>query len=310
MQRSGPRLNSRGLGVWLFLLALLAGGPLRAADAGDDYVADTQVWHAARVAEVDGPDGWLGLAGLYWLREGENLLGSGPAAALRLPHPDLEPVTGSFVLSGGVVSFKALGRVPVTRDGHEVRGTVLASDASGEPTVLAIGTLRIHVIERGGRFGVRVRETATSRRPAFAGLDYFALDPTWIVEARFERYDPPRTVPIVNVLGMDVPMRSPGALVFNWGGSEWRLDALLEKDDSQTLFVMFSDGTSGRTTYGGGRFLSVPLPEQGRVRVDFNRAYNPPCAFTDFATCPLPPPQNRLSLPITAGERRYGKSGH
>ena len=310
MQRTNVLLRRPGSRACLTLFVLLLGECPPAAASGDDYAAETAAWRAARISEVAGADGWLGLVGLYWLHEGDNVLGSGPAATVRLHHPNLDPVTGRFTLAGGTVSFRALGRRPVSRPGEEIRNIALASDVTGEPTVLAIGTLRFHVIERGRRFGVRVREMAESRRPVFAGLDYFDVDQTWVFSAKFERYEPSRTIPIVNVLGMDVPMRSPGALVFTRDGREWRLDALQEHDDSTTLFVMFSDGTSGRDTYGGGRFLSVPIPEQGHVLVDFNRAYNPPCAFTDFATCPLPPPQNRLSLPVTAGERRYGKPNH
>ena len=310
MQRTNVLLRRPGSRACLTLFVLLLGECPPAAASGDDYAAETAAWRAARISEVAGADGWLGLVGLYWLHEGDNVLGSGPAATVRLHHPNLDPVTGRFTLAGGTVSFRALGRRPVSRPGEEIRNIALASDVTGEPTVLAIGTLRFHVIERGRRFGVRVREMAESRRPVFAGLDYFDVDQTWVFSAKFERYEPSRTIPIVNVLGMDVPMRSPGALVFVRDGTEWRLDALQEHDDAKALFVMFSDGTSGHDTYGGGRFLSVTNPQQGHVLVDFNRAYNPPCAFTNFATCPLPPPQNRLSLPVTAGELRYGKPNH
>jgi uncharacterized protein (DUF1684 family) len=153
-----------------------------------------------------------------------------------------------------------------------------------------------------------VRDSVSPNRLQFKGLQYFPIRDDWHVEARFEPYVPERRISIVNILGMQVEMTSPGAIVFERNGRPWRLDAILETPGDRDLFVMFSDATSGKQTYGAGRFLYVGLPQAERIEIDFNEAFNPPCAFTDFATCPLPPPQNRLSLAIDAGELKYERA--
>ena len=187
----------------------------------------------------------------------------------------------------------------------------LSADTSAHPTVLASVPLRFFVIERAGKLGVRVRDLDNPHRRLFRGLDYFPVSTDWAVNARFEPYQPVRHLKIVNVLGMEVEMDCPGAVVFSKEGREWRLDALLEQQGAQDLFIMFADGTSGHESYGAGRFLHIPMPEGATVPLDFNKAYNPPCALNDFATCPLPPPQNHLKLRVEAGEKTYaGAAAH
>jgi len=166
-------------------------------------------------------------------------------------------------------------------------------------------TLRFFVIERAGNLGVRVRDLSNPHRTGFQGLSYFPVSTAWVFEARFEPYQPARHIRIINILGMEHEYEFPGAVVFVKDGREWRLDAVLEEPGDRELFIMFADATSGHETYGAGRFLYVPLPSAGRTRLDFNKAYNPPCALNDFATCPLPPPQNHLKLRVDAGEKRY-----
>ncbi len=186
----------------------------------------------------------------------------------------------------------------------------LASDLTSEPTVLQSGSLSFYLIERVGKLGVRVRDSENPHRKNFTGLQYFPIDDSWVVDARFEPYSPHKKVPIINILGMQEDMDAPGALVFTHDGKEYRLDALLEDPADKELFIMFADGTSGKETYGAGRFMYVPLPSKDSVvRLNFNKAYNPPCAFNMFATCPLPPPQNKMmSVRVEAGEKTY--AGH
>ena len=268
-------------------------------------------WRAERLASLTSATGWLSLAGLFWLRQGENAFGRAPSNALVLEHPALAETVGSFVLTDRSVRFVARAGSDVTHDGQPVTAIDLVSDAKGSPTVLQCGSLQFFVIERAGSLGVRVRDIENPRRRNFRGLEYFPISPRWIFDARFEPYEPPRHIRIVNILGMEEDAVSPGAVLFTRDGREWRLDTVLESPGDKELFIMFADETSGRETYGAGRFLYIPLPEGGRAPLDFNKAYNPPCALNDFATCPLPPPQNRLKLRVEAGEKKYaGGPGH
>jgi hypothetical protein len=263
-------------------------------------------WHAQRVARLTSESGWLTLVGLYWLQPGSNAFGRDPGNALVLDHPAMPTTLGEFLLADGAVRFRAAPGATVTADGAPVTELALASDAADPgPTVLASGSLRFYLIDRVGRLGVRVRDVEHPLRRGFAGVERYPVDPGWVVAARYERYPEPRQVRIVNVLGMTDEMTVPGALVFERDGAQHRLDAILESPDDDQLFVMFADATSGHGTYGAGRFMYLPLPEGDEVAIDFNRAYNPPCAFNQFATCPLPPPQNRLALAVTAGEKDY-----
>ena len=271
--------------------------------------ASVEKWRAERVAELTGETGWLTLVGLFWLDPGESTFGRAPSNTLVLDHPSLAATAGTFVLAGDKVTFTAKAGSGITHGGQAVTSIELVSDAKESPTVVSSGPLRFFIIERAGKFAVRVRDVASRRRSDFRGLQYFAIDPEWVINARFEPYEPKRQIKIVNVLGLEDDMVSPGAIVFTKNGQEVRLDAVLDGDDATDLFVMFADGTSGHDTYGAGRFLHVPFAADGKTVVDFNKAYNPPCAFNNFATCPLPPYQNRVKLKITAGERKYA-GGH
>ena len=182
----------------------------------------------------------------------------------------------------------------------------LQSDADGTPTVLRLGSLSLHVIRRGERLALRVKDRDNPDRLNFQSTPFFPASMKWRVEARFERYEPPKPVRILNVTGMESDEPSPGALVFEADGRTHRLDVLTEKGEEQ-FFIIFADQTSGKETYGAGRYLYAGPPDaEGRVAVDFNKAYSPPCAFTSYATCPLPPEQNKLPLRVEAGEKFAG----
>jgi len=262
-------------------------------------------WRAQRVANLTSESGWLTLVGLYWLRAGDNTFGSAKANRIMLDHPALASVSGNFKVQDGTVTFVAADRAGITHEGKPVTSIVMRPDSAGEATLLASGSLRFFVIERAGRLGVRVRDVEHPARVHFSGLEYFPVREDWIVTARFEPYPAERRIPIVNILGMTEQMVSPGAVVFSKDGRDYRLDAILEAPDDTELFLMFADATSARETYGAGRFMYVPLPQSGQITIDFNRAYNPPCAFNEFATCPLPPAQNRLPIRVAAGEKKY-----
>jgi len=286
-------------------------------------------WRAARVADLTGEQGWLTLVGLFWLEEGENRMGSDPGAKVVLPQGKAPAFAGTLVRRGDAVTLQpAAGLVPpleveaaakadATPDkaaGAEMKPVagpfVLEVDAKGRPTVLHLGSLSFYLIKRGDKLGVRVKDAKAQALASFKGLDDFPVRPDWRVVARFEPYQPPKPIPIANVLGQTNDEPAPGAVVFEREGKSYRLDALQESADGK-LFIIFADQTNGRETYGAGRFLSTDMPpKDGRVVVDFNKAYNPPCAFSSFATCPLPPRQNRLALRVEAGEKKFGEGHH
>jgi hypothetical protein len=302
----------RSTAALLIALSLGPAGALASPEAVIDPQAeraDVSEWRARRVEALTSDNGWLTLTGLFWLQQGDNTFGRAPDNSLVLAHPALAEHCGTFNVSGHKVRFTAAAGSGVTAAGQTVSSIELSADSAGNPTVLASGTLRFYLIERAGNLGVRVRDLNDPHRTGFRGFNYFPVSTDWVFAARFEPYRPARHIRIINILGMEVEYASPGAVVFVKDGREWRLDTVLEEPGDQELFIMFADGTSGHETYGAGRFLYVALPSAGRTRLDFNKAYNPPCALNDFATCPLPPQQNRLQLRVEAGEKSYA-GGH
>jgi len=286
-------------------VALAAATPQTSAGDAADYKSQIEAWRAQRLKSLTSENGWLTLVGLYWFKPGDNTFGRARDNALVLDNAALAPHAGTFTLDQAGVRFSAAKDAGITINGQDATSIDLAPDTSGAPTILSSGTLRFFVIDRVGHTGLRVRDVASPLRTHFKGLDYFPIDEHWAFHAQFHPYDPVKAVQIVNVLGMVDTMSAPGYLTFSRGGQEWRLDALLEDPGADELFIMFADGTSGRETYGAGRFMYPPLPKSGEVLLDFNKAYNPPCAFNEFATCPLPPRQNRLALRVEAGEKSY-----
>ena len=277
-----------------------------AAADGAAYEQELEQWKAKRLAGLKSEDGWLSLIGLFWLKEGENRFGSAATNEIVLPEDKAPAQAGTLRLAGGKVTLEAKPGSGIKSGGQEVTTLELKSDEDGAPTMLELGSLSFHVIKRGDRLGLRVRDRENPSRAEFKGTDYYPADRKWVVSARFEPYEPPKKVPILNVLGMETEETAPGALAFEVGGREYRLQALKEKGEEQ-LFIIFADQTSGKETYGAGRYLYADPPgADGRVTLDFNRAYSPPCAFTRYATCPLPPAANRLPLRVEAGEKYVG----
>ena len=291
--------------IVLLSTTLLATSAL-AADLQAEH-ASIQKWRTERVQELTSDTGWLTLVGLFWLGPGENTFGRASSNTIALDHPNLADSAGTFVLEGDKVTFTAKPGSGITHGGEPVTTLDMVSDAKESPTVVSSGSLRFFIIERAGKFAVRVRDVASARRREFRGLQYFPISTDWVLDARFKPYEPHRTIRIVNILGMEEDMDSPGAVIFTRNGQEVRLDAVLDGAGATDLFIMFADGTSGHDTYGAGRFLHVPFATNGKTTVDFNEAYNPPCAFNHFATCPLPPFQNRMTLKVTAGEKNYAQ---
>jgi uncharacterized protein (DUF1684 family) len=288
-----------------FALAL----PALADDIADTaWRKEVEAFRKERVEDLKKEDGWFTLVGLFWLDEGENRFGSDPEGKVVLPEGKSPKTAGVLVRQGEKVSVKVEPGVKVTSGGEPVTAKELAADVTGEPTVLEMGSVSFFVIQRGDKVGVRVKDKQSAALAAFHGLDTYPIQPAWRVEARFEPYDPPKTVKIPNILGQVADSPAPGAIVFDWQGKTYRLDAL--GDPAKGLSLIFADQTNGKETYGAGRFLETEAVKDGKVVVDFNLAYNPPCAFTSFATCPLPPAQNRLALRVEAGEKKYAGFAH
>ena len=267
------------------------------------YAQEIAQYRIARLAELKSESGYLSLTGLFWLKEGENKFGSDPANEIVLPKEKVSGVAGVFTLNSGVVRLAAPANSNITAADKPATSLELKSDADDKPTVLHLGSLSLQIIKRGDKLGVRVKDKDNPARTNFAGIESYPTDLKWRLEARFEPYNPPKKMPIVNILNMESGEDSPGAVAFEVDGKLYRLDAIKEKGEPK-LFMIFADNTSGKETYPAGRYLYVDPPDAaGKMIIDFNKAYSPPCAFTKFATCPLPPKQNRLPVAIEAGER-------
>jgi len=268
-----------------------------------DYRQEITAWQHKRDADLRDPDGWLTLAGLFWLEEGRNTFGADSANAICFPD-NAAPLLGEFVVTDGRVVVEVAPGVEVTCGGAEVTRLTISSAEMDGP-VLAYGSLRWFIIRRDGRWAVRLRDRAHPVLAAFYGVDYFPIDSTWRVDAQLIPHAKPLTIPVPTILGSVNQTSSPGILHFTINGEKQTLTALGKADRS--LSLIFADATNGKETYGSGRFLTVAAPDaDGQTVIDFNRAYNPPCAFTPFATCPLPPAGNRLAHAIPAGEKKYG----
>jgi len=287
----------------LAITLLLVGPALGAQDA---YRASVDAWHAERVARLSAEDGWLSLIGRDWLKPGENTLGSAPGSTVLLPEWAAPAKAGLFFLEGDKVRFRPLPGSGLLLNGKPASEASLSSDADGKPDVLQAGRVKFYLIRRGQQFGIRIKDPETPVRKAFKGVPRYPVDPTWRIEADFIPYTTAQIRAVPTVLGTSEPMSAPGLLRFKVGGREITLEPMVEDPEHPELFIIFVDATGGRGTYPAGRFLYAAMPKNGKVTLDFNRAINPPCAFTHFATCPLPPKQNHLEIAISAGEKDPG----
>jgi uncharacterized protein (DUF1684 family) len=271
-----------------------------------DYEKRLTDWRREMDDHLTREDGWLALVGLHWLDEGANDIGSDPAAKVPLAYAAGPPRLGEITLTAGRAALTVAedAGVEVRVDGAPVSRADLRDDHHDDgPSKVQIDSLMFTIIKRGDAYAVRVRDRNAPRRKTFGGRAWFPIDPNFRVEARFDPFaDAPREYRIDNTVGQQIPIESPGVITFALDGQPFELIAFPGGEDGLLWFI-FRDATSGRQTYGACRFLYAALADDGRVDLDFNRAYHPPCAFTPYATCPLPPPGNVLPLAITAGER-------
>ena len=266
----------------------------------DGYLSEISDWHNKKIENLKGPDGWLNLAGLFWLEEDNNRFGSDSANDIIFPE-QASPEIGSFFLEDGKVNIFIQEGMNVFHNDTLVTKMVLKDDHSGKPTLLKMDSLAWFVIKRGDKYGVRLRDYASPRIHELKNIPSFPMDLNWKIEASFEPFSDKRTIKVPNVLGSIEESPVPGKLRFIYNGESYSLFPMGTPDK---LFLVFGDETSGFETYGGGRFLYLDPPDDnGRYYIDFNKAYNPPCAFTPYATCPLPPKENILPIRITAREK-------
>lgn len=281
------------------------------AATSDVYQHSIEQWRAQRIAKLTAPDGWLSLIGLEWLQEGANKVGTAT---------DNDIVLQAGPAHLGVITLDKSGQVRIkldkssaaTVDGKPADEATLIDDmhvaTDAAPTQVAFGTASFYVIDREGRKALRVKDPDAATRRHFLGIDYFPIDPSWRIVAEWVPFDPPHDLKMGSVIGTIDTVKVPGKAVFTRDGHTYELLPYQEEPGGELFFVL-ADRTSGHETYGAARFLYAALPQNGKVVLDFNKAYNPPCSFTPFATCPLAPPENRLDLRIAAGEKKY-RGGH
>lgn len=285
----------------LLLLTALLTVPVLAQE---DYTKSIETWRAARVARLTTPDGWLTLIGRHLLAPGANTIGTAQDNSIKLAAgpPYLATVT---LAADRKITLQPAPSALLEVDGAPTHGPAELVVESEKPTKVTFGTASFYVMRRGEGLYLRVRDSEAAGRAHFTGLDYFPIDPAWRIEAAWVPFNPVKQVSITNMIGVTEPAPVPGKAVFTYQGHTVELLPIDEGGDD--LFFVLTDLTAGEETYEASRFLYAPKPKPGETKVilDFNRMQNPPCAFTAFATCPLPPKENRMPFRVTAGEMKY-----
>ena len=288
----------------LLLLFILTAQEEGAEAPQPDAFKESQLkWRADRETKMKADDSWLNLVGLFWLKEGENPFGSRQDLRISLPTYSTVERAGSFFLEDGKVRYTFNRGQRAVVDGETRNEGPLEF---GE--ILAHNHLRMFLIKRGERIALRVRDLRAKNFRKFEGLDFYRPKDNYVIEGFFQAYDPPKTITITTVVSTEIEMIVPGVIHFDFNGQQLELIPTLESAEDEQYLIMFQDKSSGTTTYSGGRFLYVDPPQDNKVVLDFNHAINPPCAYTVYATCPLPPAENWLDVAIEAGERVY--TGH
>jgi len=285
------------------ILASLISCQSRPGSETETFLKEHQEWQEKRVSNLTSENGWLNLAGLFWLGKGPNTIGSDQSNSIVFPE-SASPFIGTLQLVDQQIYFTSHVDCQVFEDGEAVTKIDMNVDRSGNPTLLKTGSFGWFIIQRGERYAIRLRDYEHPDLKNFHGIESFPTDPQWRVEAEFIEFSEPLSISIPNVMGTVDEGVCPGALEFTIDGEIHRL---FPTEAGSVFFVIFADQTSAVETYGAGRFLSVEKADaEGKLYINFNRAYNPPCAYTEFATCPLPPRENILKTRITAGEMFAG----
>ncbi len=296
-------LLAASLAGFLFAIPESADQPVDSLRPADNHKQAIEAWRASRHERLERPSGWLTLVGLEWLKDGESRVGSADNNDIQLSGGPA--LWGSVFLQDDHLRFVSADTENVSINGESLKEAELIADVEGKPTLIAAGTLNFHVIFRGSSYGLRIKDSQAVALQQFKGVDNYPVQQGWYIDGRFIRADEGATIEITNVLGQVSDSPVFGTFEFERDGKTHSVLGLGEAE-SDSLWFIFADRTSGHGTYGAGRFLySDGMPENGRLRVDFNKAYNPPCAFNPYSTCPLPPQRNRLDLMVTAGEKDF-----
>ena len=297
------------LSTVIFTLTLAAADP---PVTPDTWQRDLLAWREKRAANLQTPEGWLSLIGLEWLKVGDNSFGSAADNKIRIAKMPAHVGIVRLEKGGALRLLAPSGGFPkdLQVDGHPAQEQALLADDSPNRSKLSLGGVTIIVIDRDERYGLRIKDAQAPTRVGFHGLRWYPPNTSYRVHAKWIPYDPPKMIDIPTILGTVSKLPAPGVAEFTMDGKVSRLEPVLEEPESKELFFILRDTTSKSTTYGAGRFLYTDFPERGlsqpgEIWLDFNELVNPPCAFTPYATCPLPPTQNRLSVAIPAGEQRY-----
>lgn len=293
---------------FLLCLLILLTSPVQSAEDGltgnelRAWQQEIRGWQDTRLEKLTKADGWLSLVAFEWLPQGSSEIGSGDDVDIRIPGgPEY---WGTISVIGEKVAFLPADESGVLINDKQQPLAQLVVDHQGPATVVSAGTTNFYVIMRE-ELAIRAKDSQSPIRTEFRGLDYFPINRNWRKVARYEPHPPGKTIDVANVLGQVIPTPNPGALVFDHEGKQYRVEGLVEEGSDQLFFVV-ADRTSGKQTYGAGRTLYADYPGlDGTTVIDFNQAYNPPCAFTEFSTCQLPPAGNRLDVMIDAGELKY-----
>jgi uncharacterized protein (DUF1684 family) len=269
-----------------------------------NYINEVRQWDQKRISRLKEETGWLNLVGLFWLNEGNNSFGS--ANDNDIIFPSGPEHIGNLLLKDSAVTITVLPDVEVLNDGNQVSEMILKDDNSENPTVLQCGSLKWYIIKRTKGFAIRLRDLNAPLVKEFKGIERFPINEDWRIQAKFEKYNPSKKLSVPDITGVVGEELSPGKVSFSVNGNQYSLDAI---DAGNKLWFIFADETSGEETYGAGRYLYTDKPDSlGNLIIDFNFAYNPPCVFTKFATCPFPPKENYLKLRVTAGEKMWGEN--
>lgn len=297
--------------IMLYMISLCCCNPSVQKQDQTDYIQEIKDWQESRNEEMrDTSSSWLNLVGLHWLEEGESTFGSDSSNTLLFPEHS-PAFAGTFMLKDSVLHLQVVEGVSILHNGQVVKEMVLQHDMDTATTYLQMGSINIHAISRPEGIAIRVKDSQNPELVNFVDIPNFDIKPDWQLEAQLEWFDQPQPIMIPTVLGSERMQECPAIIVFQVNGERYELYPYDSFYGDPVWTVIFSDLTNGETTYGGGRFLELDAPQPGApsMIIDFNKAYNPPCAFSAFATCPIPPPENRLALAIPAGEKRYGE-GH